>query len=96
MNSVTKHDQVIQETEANILSMRGEIDQISSIVAANNINRRRSAMSVMQSQSQANNGSKSGRKSIALDASTNATSLKDTEVKVGPANDKNKPNPMKF
>lgn len=75
--------------------MRGEIDQISSIVAANNQNRRRSAMSVMQSQSVANNGSKSGRKSIALDTSTNATTVKDTE-KLGPANDKNKPSPMRF
>lgn len=57
--------------------MRGEIDQISAIVASNNQNRRRSAMSVMQSQSQANNGPKTARKSIVLDTSTNATTVKD-------------------
>ena len=73
--------------------MRGEIDQISSIVANNNQNRRRSAMSVMQ---QPNNGQKSGRKSIALDTSTNATTVKDNEAKIGPANDKNKGAPMRF
>ena len=62
--SNNKHDQIIQETEANIMSMRGEIDTISSMVNLNS--RKRHSVSVMQAPSK---GSKSARRSIVLDTS---------------------------
>ena len=47
-----------------------EIDQISAIVVKNNNNRRRSSLSMLQHD---NAGSKTGRKSKALDNSINNT-----------------------
>lgn len=75
MNSIGRHDTVIQETEASIKSVRSEIDQISAMVVMNNNARRRSSMSVMQSQQNMNPGNKSGRNSI-IGESTNTSSPK--------------------
>lgn len=76
VNSIGRHDTVIQETEASIKGVRGEIDQISAMVVMNNNARRRSSMSVMQSQQNMSNpGNKTGRNSV-VGESTNTSSPK--------------------
>lgn len=87
VNSISKHDQIIADTENNIRSMRAEIDQISSMVV--NSNRRRSSISVMQSQA---NEARSGRRSIALDNSMAlGSSIVEKDKSITSGNDKNGP-----
>ena len=66
VNSISKHDELIQETEGNIKKIREEIDSISAVVVSS---RKKHSVSVMQ---QPRRASKSGRRSIMMDTSVDA------------------------
>lgn len=81
VSSISKHDQIIQETTGNIQNMRNEIDTISSMVR---VNRKRNSVSMLQ---EPRDSSKSGRRSTVLDMSMENRAPEQSPLQ----NDKNQP-----